>query len=316
MKKKSIDTFVKIGALNLDNPTILASGILGLDTQTLKKVAKGGAGAVTLKSLTSEPRKGHNNPILVEIEGGFLNAVGYANRGIEAGVEEFKKWGKDDIPLIGSIVGGSAEEFANLAGRIQEAPIKALEIVLSCPHTPGYGLMAGQGTPKATAEITKAVRKKTCLPSGKAKLPLFVKISPSVEAIGEIAKAAEAEGADAINMGNTLGPGMKIDIERKRPILAFKVGGVSGPAIRSIMVRSVFDLYKCVKIPIIATGGITTGEDAIEAIMAGASAIGIGTGIYYRGIDIFKKVCKEMEEWMKAHRYKNISEFKGTAHEE
>jgi len=309
MKKNNIDISTKLGTLNLDNPTILASGILGLDTPTLKKVAKGGAGAVTLKSLTSEPRKGHNNPILVEIEGGFLNAVGYANKGIDAGVEEFKKCGNNNIPLIGSIVGGSAEEFGSLAEKIQEAPIKALEIVLSCPHTPGYGLMAGQGTPKATAEITKAVRRKT-------KLPLFVKISPSVEAVGEIAKAAEAEGADAINMGNTLGPGMKIDIERGKPILAFKVGGVSGPAIRSIMIRSVFDLYKCVKIPIIATGGITTGDDAIEAIMAGASAIGIGTGIYYRGIDIFKKVCEEIEEWMKAHGYKNLNDFKGVAHEE
>lgn len=301
------DLSVDLCGLKLKNPTILASGILGLDTVSLKRVAKGGAAAVTMKSLTSQPRKGHNNPILVEaVEGGFLNAVGYANKGIEAGVNEFKKW-DNEVPLIGSIVASSAAEFADLSKKIQQIQISALEIVLSCPHTPGYGLMAGQGTPKATAEITKAVRKTT-------KLPLIIKISPSVEGIGEIAKAAENAGADAINMGNTLGPGMKIDIERGQPILDFRFGGMSGPAIRPVIVRSVYDLYKAVKIPIIATGGITTGEDAIEAFMAGASAVEIGTGIYYRGISIFKKVCQEVEEWMKAHKYQKISKLRGIAH--
>lgn len=314
MKKQDIDLSVKIGKLELLNPTILASGILGLDTDVMKKVAQGGAGAVTLKSLTSEPRKGHPNPILVEVENGFLNAVGYANKGIDLGVEEFKKWGHH-VPLVGSIVAQNADEFARLAEQIQEAPIKALEIVLSCPHTPGYGLMAGQGTPEATAEITRKVRRKTRLPSGKAKLPLFVKISPSVEAIGEIAKAAEAEGADAINMGNALGPGMKIDIEHGKPLLGFKVGGLTGPAIKPIMIRSVFDLYTSIKIPIIATGGITTGEDALEAIMAGATAVGIGTGIYYRGMAIFSKVCDEMTKWMKNHKIKNLKQIRGIAHE-
>lgn len=306
MNKDAVNLATKIASLNLKNPTLLASGILGLDTPSLQRVADGGAGAVTMKSLTSEPRQGHNNPILVEVEAGFLNAVGYANKGIAKGVEEFKKWG-GDVPLVGSVVGAKAEEFAELTEKIEEAPIKALEIVLSCPHTPGYGLMAGQGTPKATEEITKAVRKKT-------KLPLFVKLSPSVEAVGEVAKAAEAAGADAINMGNTLGPGMKIDIERGEPILAFKVGGMSGPAIKPIMIRSVFDIYHVVKIPIIATGGIITGEDAIEAIMAGATAVGIGTGIYYRGINIFRKVCGEMIEFMKKHGYKKIEAIRGIAH--
>ena len=302
-----VDLSVNIKTLRLLNPTILASGLLGLDTSILKSVARGGAGAVTMKSLTSEPRAGHPNPILVEVENGFLNAVGYANKGIEKGVEEFKKYDLKNTPLIGNIVAGSSEEFIKLAEKIQEAPIKALELTLSCPHTPGYGLMAGQGTPKSTAEITKAVRKRT-------KLPLIIKLSPSVEAIGEISKAAQAEGADAINMGNALGPGMKINIENRSPILGFKIGGLTGPAIKSIMIRSVYDIYESVKIPIIATGGITYGEDALEAIMAGATAVGIGTGIYYRGINIFKKVCKEMEEWMILNGYTNIKQVIGAAH--
>lgn len=302
-----VDLSVNLAGIKLKNPTILASGILGLDVATLKRVAKGGAGAVTVKSLTSEPRKGHNNPIFIEAtEGVFMNAVGYANKGINHGIEEFKKW-NEEVPLIGSVVAADAFEFAKLAEKIQETPIKALEIVLSCPHTPGYGLLAGQGTPKATAEITKAVRKKT-------KLPLSVKLSPSIEAIGEVAKAAESAGADIINMGNTLGPGMRIDINRATPILAFKIGGLSGPAIKPITIRSVFDLYKAVKIPIIATGGIMTGEDVIEAVMSGATAVGIGTGIYYRGLSVFKKVCQEIEKWLEINNYRDLISLRGIVH--
>lgn len=305
--KKQISLSVNIKTLRLKNPTILASGILGLDSASLKKVVRGGAGAVTMKSLTSQPRKGHNNPILVEVvEGGFLNAVGYANKGIDHGIKEFGSW-DEKTPLIGSIVATGAGEFAMLAEKIQQVPISALEIVLSCPHTPGFGLMAGQGSPEATEKITKAVRKKT-------KLPLIVKLSPSVPGVGEVAKAAESAGADAVNMGNTLGPGMKIDIEREQPILDFKFGGMSGPAIKPIMILSIYDIYQSVKIPIIATGGITTGEDAIEAIMAGATAVEIGTGIYYRGVSIFNKACKEIENWMKEHNYKKITDLKGLAH--
>jgi len=304
--KKKPGLGVKINSLILKNPTILASGVLGQDIETMKRVVKGGAGAVTMKSLTSLPRKGHNNPILVEVESGFLNAVGYANKGIDKGIQEFKKW-NGAVPMVGSIVGADARELAALAEKIQTLPIQALEVALSCPHTPGFGLLAGQGTAAATQEITKAIRKKT-------KLPLIIKLSPSVPSLGEIAKTAEAEGADVVNMGNTLGPGMKIDIERGRPVLAFKVGGMSGPAIKPVMIRCVFDIYQAVKIPVIATGGIMSGQDAIEAIMAGATAVGIGTGIYYRGIGIFKKITKEMENWLTDHGYENINQLIGLAH--
>ncbi len=306
-KSKKIDLSVTIGSLHLSNPTILASGLLGLDCATMYRVVKAGAAAVTMKSLTSLPRQGHNNPILVEFNGGFMNAVGYANVGIDAGVEEFKKW-RFPAPLIGSIVAGDADEFARLAEKIQEAPVSAIELALSCPHTPGFGLLAGQGTSDATARITRAVRKKT-------RLPLFVKLSPSIPAIADVAKAAEAEGADVINMGNTAGPGMKIDIERAKPILAFGVGGMSGPAILPLTIRCIWDLYKAIKIPIIATGGIMTGEDAIQAFMAGAVAVEIGTGIQYRGISVFSKVNREIIGWMIARGYKRLSQLKGKVHE-
>lgn len=306
--KKTINLSVKIKTLKLKNPTILASGILGLDLLLLKRVIRGGAGAVTIKSLTRKPRVGHNNPILVKTTSeSFLNAVGYANAGIDKGIEEFKKW-DSEIPLIGSIVAQDPQEFALLTEKIVQIPISALEIPLSCPHTPGYGLLAGQGSPKETEKIVKAVRKKT-------KLPLIVKINALIPAATQVAKIAESAGADCINTTNTLGPGMKIDINQAQPLLGFKFGGMSGPAIRPFMILSVYDIYKAVKIPIIATGGIITGEDAIEAIMAGATAVSIGTGIYYRGISIFKKINQEIENWLSNNHYQSIKQIKGLVHE-
>lgn len=311
MKKKaksplSYTLAIDLAGLKLKNPTILASGILGLQKSMLEQVVKSGAGAVTLKSITLEPKKGHNNPIMVQVEKGFLNAVGYANPGYKATLLKFKTW-ESPVPLILSIVAPDTQSFAQLAQLVEVLPNQILEIVLSCPHTPGLGLLAGHGTPEATFAITQTVRKKT-------KKILSVKISPSTNGVGEIAKAAEAAGADIINMGNTLGPGMVIDIQRHKPVLDFKVGGMSGPAIRPITLRCVYDIYKAVKIPIIATGGITTGIDAVEMFMAGASAVGIGTGIYYRGINIFTKVCKEIKDVMKKQGFKTIRQMKGLAH--
>lgn len=294
--------------LKLENPTILASGILGVAKGSLKKVAESGAGAVTIKSISKEPRMGHKNPILVGYESGFLNAVGYPNPGIEEAKKEFTNLKEIGVPVIGSIIGGNAEEFAYMAKNFSEG-FDAIEIPLSCPHTPGFGVLAGQSTPQATFDIAKTVK-------DNIKVPLIVKISPSAPDLCGIAKAAQKAGADAINMGNTLGPGMVINIEARKPVLDFKVGGLSGPGIRPIAVRCVYDVYEATegKMPIIGTGGVTYGKDAIEMIMAGASAVGIGTAIYYREIDVFRKVCNEMEEWMKKNKVKSLEEIIGVAH--
>jgi len=298
----------EVSGLKLKNPTILAAGILGISKKILERVAKSEAGAVTAKSITIEPKKGHNNPIFIQVtKETFLNAVGYSNPGLEAAKKEFVDLTDFPVPVIGSLVAKDVEEYSRLAEGVKGIKFKAIEVVLSCPHTPGYGIMAGHGTPDATYEITSTVRKKT-------KLPLIVKVSPNVMNLGEVVKAAERGGADAINAVNTLGPGMAIDIETGKPILAFKVGGLSGPALKPIAVRCVHDIYKSVKIPIIGVGGVLTGKDAIEMMMAGASAIGIGTGIYYRGMNIFKKVCDEMIEFMESHGYSNLKEIIGMAH--
>ncbi len=147
------------------------------------------------------------------------------------------------------------------------------------------------------------------------KLPIFVKLSPNIPEIGNLAKAAEDAGANAITAVNTLGPGMIINIEARNPVLAYRVGGVSGQALRPIATRCVYDIYEAVKIPIIGTGGISTGRHAIEMIMAGATAIGVGTGIYERGIDIFRKICREMEAWMSENNFNTVDEMIGIAHE-
>lgn len=250
-------------------------------------------------------------PNVVEVEGGLLNAMGYPNPGIDAGLREFGAWRRDEALII-SIVGKDAKEFAALAGKVEEAGkalgAAAIEAALSCPHTPGYGTMAGQGAPECVAEITRAIKEKT-------KLPLIVKLSPSVPGEAKAAKVAQEAGADAINMGNSLGPGMKIDISRKRAVLGFGVGGLSGPAIKPIAVRCVHDIYETVDIPILGTGGITSGEDAVEMMMAGAAWCGIGTAVYFRGTGAFGKIAEEMRGWMKANGYSGLKQIIGAAHE-
>ncbi len=295
----------------MKNPLILASGILGVTKSSLESICENGAGAVIIKTLTKEERKGHPTPIMAETDYGFINAVGYSNPGIEDGIKEFSGWKRKE-PLIMSITAKDADEFAGLAEKIENArknglKCQALEAVLSCPHTPGYGTLAGQGTPEATGEITKEIKKKT-------NLPLIIKLSPTSQGIGEIAKAAEKAGADAIDMGNSAGPGMVIDVERKKPVLSFGFGGMSGPQIKSLMVRCVYDVYLSVKIPVIGCGGITYGKDAIEMMMAGASAVAVGTAVYYRGKEVFNLIASEMGEWMKKHDYSDYKEIIGAAH--
>jgi len=299
---------VNLCGIKLSNPTILPSGFLGTSKSLLKRVSGNGAGAVTIKSVSLEPREGHNNPTVVTFEAGMLNAVGYSNPGADEVAREFSNLEEIDIPVIASVIGTDAEDFVHVVKKLAETKFAAIELPLSCPHTPGYGLLAGQGTPESTGNIVTAVRKAT-------KLPIFVKLSPNIPGIGVLAKAAENAGANAITAVNTLGPGMIINIEARKPVLSFKIGGVSGDALRPIATRCVYDIYEAVKIPIIGVGGVSTGRHAIEMIMAGATAIGIGSGIYHRGMDVFKKVCREVESWMSDNGFNNINEIIGIAHE-
>ncbi|UCD02893.1 MAG: dihydroorotate dehydrogenase [Candidatus Aenigmatarchaeota archaeon] len=294
--------------MKLKNPLILASGIIGVTKASLKSAADSGAGAVTIKSISRERRKGHEPPIIATEGDVMINAVGYSNPGIEEAKMEFLRLSEVGVPVIASIIGKDAGEFAWMAKNFLPGEFSAVELPLSCPHTPGYGMLAGQGTPGATLEITKVVKKQT-------KLPVIVKLSPNIQALGDVAKAAEKAGADAINMGNTVGPGMFIDPKARKPVLTFGFGGLSGPAIKAIAVRCVYDVYKAVKIPVIGTGGVATGTDAAEMLMAGASAVGIGSAVHYRDVAVFGKIAKELSALMKDEGFSSVKEMIGIAHE-
>jgi dihydroorotate dehydrogenase (NAD+) catalytic subunit len=237
----------------------------------------------------------------------MMNAVGYANPGIEEVCKEYADLSDVKCPVIGSALGETPDEFAYVVSRMGKLPVCAIELPLSCPHTPGFGLLSGHTSPKEAAKITKAAKKAT-------KKPIIIKLSPSIPNVGEVAHAVEKAGADAINCGNSVGPGMIIDIETGKPVLGFGMGGVHGPAIRPLAVRCVFDIYEAVKIPIIGCGGITTGRDAIEMIEVGATAVGVGTATYYRGEKALALIADEMRGWMKKHNYKSLDEMRGIAH--
>jgi len=274
------------------------------DAGSMKRIFRSGASAVVTKSIGIKPRKGYENPTAIELECGILNAMGLPNPGIDNFGEEISELKRYEIPVIGSIFGSNAEEFSTLAKKMQKYGADAVELNMSCPHAKGYGLEVG-ADPKLVKEITSIVKKSV-------KIPVFVKISPNLMNIAEIAKAAEAGRADAIVAINTI-KAMKIDLDLKMPVLSNKIGGYSGTAIKPIGVRCVYEISQNVKIPIIGVGGINTGKDALEYIMAGATAVQIGSGVYYKGIDVFKNICKELENWMKKHNIKNISQLVGVA---
>lgn len=299
------DISTNIDSLPLKNPTMLASGIMDEDAGSMKRIIKCGAGAIVTKSIGLQPREGYPNPTLIELEYGILNAMGLPNPGIDEFGEEILQLKKSKTPIIGSIYGANAKEFIELGQKMEDYGVSAIELNLSCPHAKRYGLEVGSD-PKLIQIITSSVKVNV-------NIPVFVKLSPNATNISEIAKAAESGNADAIVAINSV-KAMKIDLDLKRPILSNKIGGYSGRAIKPIGVRCVYEIAEHVDIPIIGVGGILSGEDAIEYMMAGASAIQIGAGVHYRELDIFKKIKKEIEQWMDKHSYKKISDIVGVAH--
>ncbi|OYT28711.1 dihydroorotate dehydrogenase B catalytic subunit [Thermoplasmatales archaeon ex4572_165] len=294
-----------INNLELKNPFILASGIMDEDAGSMKRILQEDAAAVVTKSIGLHERNGHSNPTFLELEHGLLNAMGLPNPGIDSYGSEIKKINNDNGKIIGSIFGSNVEEFEILSEKMQNYGVNALELNLSCPHAKGYGLEIGQD-PEEINKIVRAVKQSVSI-------PIFVKLSPNVNDICMLAKAAEQGGADAIVAINTV-KAMKIDIETKRPILANKIGGYSGKAIKPIGIRNVYEIFEAIKIPIIGVGGITKGEDVIEYIMAGASAVQVGSGIYYNGIQIFTQLKEQVIKWMTQNNYQNIKELIGVAH--
>ena len=274
------------------------------DAGAMKRIFESDAGAVVTKSIGLKPREGYPNPTVIELEHGILNAIGLSNPGIDNFEEEIKTLKKSKIPVIGSIFGSTTREFMKVADKMEKYGANALELNMSCPHAKGYGLEIGS-RPELVKKITFNVKKTV-------EIPVFVKISPNLTDIVKIAKSAEKGNADAIVAINTV-KAMKIDLDLKKPVLSNKIGGYSGKAIKPIGVRCVYEISRNINIPVIGVGGITTGEDAIEYFMAGATAVQIGSGIYYRDIDVFKKINTEIKNWMKNNGYKKLSEIIGVA---
>ncbi len=305
------DLQIDLCGVTLPTPFILASGILGTSATLLGRAARLGAGAVTAKSAGPGPRRGHPNPIVLDWGGGLINAVGLPNPGAEQEAELLAEakatLGPLGVPLIASIFGGTPEEFAWVAGTVLRAQPDILELNISCPNVHDEFGEPFAASCAGAASVVRAVRP-VC------HIPLFVKLAPNVPNIGHIAAEAVAAGADGITAINTM-PGMVIDVESGRPVLTNKSGGLSGPAIRPIAVRCIYEIAEAVPgVPIIGTGGVSTGRDAAELIMAGAAAVGVGTAVYVRGLEVFRQITGELAGFMTSHDYGDVQAMRGIAH--
>jgi len=301
-----LDLSTSIAGVKLKNPTILSSGILGTSPELIKRAFENNAGAATIKSIGPKPREGNNNPSVVDFGHGLLNAIGLPSPGYKNMDMEFDELSKIKEPVIWSIYGSKIEDFVNITKYIIRYKPRIIELNISCPNKE-KGMLFSQDR-NCAADVTKAVK------NAANDIIIIPKLSPNVTNIAEIAYACEKAGADAINAINTV-QAMVINIDAKKPVLHYKKGGISGPAIKPVAVRCVYDIYENVKIPIIGTGGITNGRDAIEMIQAGASAVGIGSAVYYHGIGVFGSIVNEIKEWMQENNYNSIKELIGIAHE-
>jgi dihydroorotate dehydrogenase (NAD+) catalytic subunit len=304
---------VDLCGVGLPNPLVLASGILGTEAELLTRVARAGAGAVTSKSCGPEPRAGHPNPTVLAWEHGLINAVGLANPGVEAEIEKLAQAKALLKPLgaalVASFFADTVDGFARVASRIIDAEPDFVEVNISCPNVHdefGAPFAADAGT---AAAATTAVAQSIA-----GRVPVLVKLSPNVTDIAAIAQAVAAAGADGITAINTLA-GMVIDLHARRPTLANRIGGLSGGAIRPLAVRCVYDIYRAVDLPIVGIGGVSSGRDAVEMIMAGATAVGIGSAVYNEGPQALARIRGEMVALMAELGFDCVDVMRGVAHQ-
>ena len=276
---------VHVGGLDLRNPVLLAAGILGTTGASLCRAAEAGAGGVVTKSLGSVPRVGHPGPTIVQVECGLLNAMGLPNPSYRDFQDEIETAKKGGVPVIASIFGSSAEEFAQIARGLKA---DAFELNLSCPHAEKYGSELGR-YPDLVEAVTGAVK-------AASSVPIWVKLTPNTADILELGLAAQRGGADAVVAINTL-KAMAIDIESGYPILGNRFGGLSGQAIKPVAVRAVYDLSSRLEIPVIGVGGVSSWEDAVEMIMAGASCIQVGTALI-KGYGVFEEITSGLSRYL------------------
>lgn len=298
------DLSVNINKLQLKNPVMTASGTFGYGPEFADFIPLEGLGGIIVKGTTLKPREGNDYPRMVETASGMLNCVGLQNKGVDYFCEHIYPEIKDiDTNMIVNVSGSSPEDYAECAARINELDnIPAIELNISCPNVRQGGMAFGV-TCAGAASVVKAVRTRY-------DKTMIVKLSPNVTDIAEIARAVEAEGADSVSLINTL-MGMAIDIEKRKPLLSINTGGLSGPAVKPVALRMVWQVAKAVNIPVVGLGGICNAHDAIEFLMAGATAIEIGTANF---IDpqVTIKVRDGINEWLDSHGCKSVKEIIGT----
>ena len=297
-----MNTSVNIAGVEWKNPVTVASGTFGSGAEYSEFTDLNKLGAVTTKGVANVPWAGNPTPRVAEVYGGMLNAVGLQNPGIELFCKRDIPFLKQyDTKIIVNVCGHSTEEYVEVVKRLANEPVDLLEINISCPNVKEGGIAFGQD-PKAVEAITREMKKY-------AKQPIIMKLSPNVTDITEMARAAEAGGADALSLINTI-TGMKIDVNRRKFVLANKTGGMSGPAIHPVAVRMVYQTAQAVNIPIIGMGGIMMAEDAIEMILAGATAISVGTANFVNP-GVTMEIVDGIEEYMKKYHVNDIKELIG-----
>ena len=299
--KPSLST--SIGSLSLQKPTMLASGILGISLDVFRRVVGAGAGAVVTKSLSKEPWEGYPNPTIFSVgDGGWLNAVGLSN----PGAENFAKMISDntDVPIIVSLVGSVDSDFEFMIKQFENCNVAAYEINFSCPHVAKVGLEVGDD-PELVKSIVNATKNST-------NVPIIAKVGLGTTHYIKTVEAAINAGIDAITAINTV-RAMAIDVETQRPILSNKIGGLSGTPIKPIAVRCVFEISSKYDIPIIGCGGVSTWEDAVEFILAGASAVQLGSAVGDNWIEVFGNINNGIENYMEQNGFTKISEMVGIA---
>lgn len=297
---------VQLDNIELRNPLILASGILGTNSHLLLSAHRAGAGAVVTKSIGTSPRDGHDNPTVFELPFGLLNSMGLPNPGIDEFETEMTSLKGSGAIVIGSVFGSNPAEYSVLCTRMEQSGAAAVELNLSCPHAHGLGAEIGSD-PSSVAEITAAA-------ASSVKIPVFAKLTPNTSDICALGKAAEKGGAAAVVAINSL-KAMAIDPILRKPVMGNKIGGLSGTAIKPIGIRCVFELHEALEIPIIGAGGISSGMDVAEYVMAGANAVEIGTVVKDEGFGVFSRIAAELNDFMKREGFKTVEEMRGIAHE-
>ncbi|MDE6313222.1 MAG: dihydroorotate dehydrogenase [Lachnospiraceae bacterium] len=297
-----MNTSVNLAGVTLKNPVMTASGTFGSGAEYGEFVDLNQLGAVVTKGVANVPWQGNPTPRIAEVTGGMLNAIGLQNPGIDVFLERDIPFLKQyDTKIIVNVCGKTTEDYCQVVEKLADTEVDLLEINISCPNVKEGGIAFGQN-PKSVEAITKEVKK--C-----AKQPIIMKLSPNVTDITEMAKAAEAGGADVLSLINTL-TGMKIDVERQCFAIANKTGGLSGPAVKPVAVRMVYQVANAVKVPIIGMGGICNAEDAMEFILAGATAVSIGTANFSNPYATVE-VAKGIEDYMRRHQVADINSLIG-----